>query len=145
MPQVSRKRLPREIDGKIKASFYEAVSTVKGDQETQLFLKDLLTPTERIMIPKRLAIAILLSKGWSNVLICNRLNVTNSTVASVVRVFENSNGFKSVIEKLQKNERWRDLWQDIESLLYRFSSPGKVFVEEGGIRHKLGLKKKTLV
>ena len=115
MPQVSRRKLPREIEEKIKASFYEAISVVKGDKESELFLRDLLTPTERVMIPKRLAIAILLSKGWTNSMICSRLNVTNSTVASVVRTFEASEGFKTVIDKLQKNEAWRSLWQDIES------------------------------
>ena len=144
MPEVSRRKLPREIEEKIKASFYEAISVVKGDKESELFLRDLLTPTERVMIPKRLAIAILLSKGWTNSMICSRLNVTNSTVASVVRTFEASEGFKTVIDKLQKNEAWRSLWQDIESLLYRFSLPGRVFIEEGAIKHKLGLKKKTL-
>lgn len=145
MPQISRRRLPKEIEEKIKASFYEAVSAVKGDREVALFLRDLLTPTERVMIPKRLAIAILISKGWNNMRICSHLNVTNSTVASVVKAFESSSGFKAVINKLQKNEAWRSLWQDIESLLYRFSAPGRGFIEEDVIRRKLRLKKKTLV
>src|SRR3990167_7341373 len=144
MPQVSRKKLPKDLEDRIKASFYEAVGAVKSDADGALFLRDLLTPTERVMIPKRLAIAILISKGWGNSEICSRLNVTNSTVASVVRTFEASEGFKTVIDKLQKNEAWRSLWQDIESLLYRFSLPGRVFIEEGAIKHKLGLKKKTL-
>src|SRR3989344_3848680 len=122
MPQVSRRKLPKDLEDRIKASFYEAVGVVKSDAEGALFLRDLLTPTERVMIPKRLAIAILISKGWSNSQVCRTLNVTNSTVASVIRTFEASGGFKSVINKLQSNESWRSLWQGIESLLYRFST-----------------------
>ena len=145
MPQVSRRKLPKELEEKIQASFYEAISVVKGDYETALFVRDLLTTTERVMLPKRLAIAILISKGWNNARICSHLNVTNSTVASVFRTYEASRGFKSVIEKLQKNEDWRSLWHDIESLLYRFSATGRVCIEEGVIRNKLNVKKKALV
>lgn len=144
MPQVSRKKLPTKIQQKIDSSFYEAVSSIKGDKEVELFLKDLLTPTERVMIPKRLAIAILLSKGYSNGVICSQLNVTQSTVAAVARTLEFSSGFKKVIDKLRNNEAWRSMWQDIENLLYRFSSSGKVFMEEETVKRRLGHDKKTL-
>ncbi len=144
MSQVSKKSLPKNIEDKIYLSLIEAIKLLKNDQEVDKFLFDLMTPTERVMIPKRLAIAILFSKGWSQDMICSRLNVTATTVSWVTKMYDLASGFKSVIEKLKSNEANRAFWQDLENILYRMSSPGKVFLDEGIVRNKLGHKKKTL-
>lgn len=145
MSQVSKKPLSGDIERKIYSSLIEAIKLLKSDQEVDRFLYDLMTPTERVMIPKRLAIAVLWDKGWSQELICTTLNVSPSTVAWVSKMYQLSSGFKKVIEKLKHSEGTRAFWQDLENLLYRMSAPGKVFLDEGVVGHKLGHSKKTLV
>ena len=144
MPQVSRRKLDKEVKQKIYESFYKALGLL-GENDAKYFVNDLLTPTEKIMIPKRLAIAILLSQEWSYNAIRETLKVTQTTISSVSKVLTFSVGLRLAIEKLSKNEAWRSWWQDIERLLYRLSSPGKTFLDDDLVRHKLKHKKKTLV
>lgn len=144
MAQVSRRPLDKDIEGRIYESFYKAVGLL-NEKEARAFINDLLTPTEKIMLPKRLAIAILLSRGWNYDAIRDTLKVTQTTVSSVYKVLSFSTGLRLAIEKLSANQAWQEWWQGIEKLLYRLSSPGKVFMEEGVIKHKLGHKRKTLI
>lgn len=145
MAQVSKRPLSKDIERKIYASLIEAIKLLRNDQEVNEFLYDLMTPTERVMIPKRLAIAVLWDKGWSQDMICSTLNVTPTTVGWVSKTYHLSSGFREVIAKLKRSEASRVFWQDLESLLYRLSSPGKVFLDEDLVRHKLGHRKKSLV
>lgn len=144
MPQVSRRKLDKEVKQKIYESFYKALGLL-GEKDAKYFVNDLLTPTEKIMIAKRFAIAILLSQEWSYDAIRETLKVTQTTISSVSRVLTFSTGLKLAIVKLAKSEAWRAWWQDVESLLYRLSSPSKTFLDNDLVRHQLRHKKKTLV
>src|SRR3989344_4651164 len=145
MPQISRRPLPKHIQEKMDNSLYEAVSVLKKKEEVIQFIGDLLTKTEKVMIPKRFAIAILLSKGWTFESIKDRLKVTQSTITSVAKTLEFSGGYRKAIEKLEKSENSRDFWQEIERLHFRTSSQSQAFVDEELIKKKLGHDKKTLV
>lgn len=144
MTQISKRPISKDIESKIYESFYKAIGLLR-ESEARLFIDDLLTKTERVMLPKRLAIAILLLKGWNYDSIKEILKVTQTTISSVSRTLEFSNGLRKAIENLSKSEAWRSWWQDVESLLYRMSSPGKVFLDEKVIRNKVSIKKKTLI
>src|SRR3989344_3828452 len=109
MPQVSRRKLDKEVKQKIYESFYKALGLL-GENDAKYFVNDLLTPTEKIMIPKRLAIAILLSQEWSYNAIRETLKVTQTTISSVSKVLTFSGGLRLAIEKLSKNEAWRSWW-----------------------------------
>lgn len=144
MAQISKKPIPFELQKKIDESFYKAIGHLNA-KEARFFIGDLLTRTERVMIPKRLAIAILLTKGRSYDSIRETLAVTQTTIASVARVLESSSGLKLAIEKLRKDAAWESWWQGVENMLYRFSSGGRVFQEEDAISVRLGHRRKTLV
>lgn len=144
MTQISRKPISKDIERKIYESFYRAIGLLK-ETEAQLFIDDLLTKTERVMLPKRFAIAILLLKGWNYDSIKETLKVTQTTIATVSRTLEFSTGLRKAIENLNKSEAWRSWWEGVEGLLYRLSSPGKVFIDEEAIKHKLDQRKKTLI
>src|SRR3989344_4676699 len=115
MSQVSKKPLQKDIESKIYSSLIEAIKLLKSDQEVDEFLYDLMTPTERVMIPKRLAIAVLWDKGWSQDMICSTLNVTPTTVGWVSKMYHLSSGLRNVIGKLKKSEASRAFWQDLEN------------------------------
>lgn len=142
---MSRKVLNKKIEEQIYQTFWEALSKLNAQEEIQVFLNDLLSPIERTMLAKRLAIAALLSKNYTYESIMDTLKVSNNTVAKVSIILNNNPGYKVAIGKIAKSEATREFWQDIESALYRISSPGKVFIDKGAIKHKLGHKKKTLV
>lgn len=52
------------------------------------FVELFLTPTEKIMLSKRVAIAILIKRGYSYELIKEYLKVSQSTVAGIVKQLE---------------------------------------------------------
>ena len=83
MAQISKRHLSIQVQDKIIGTLLEAVSQVKGKEDTQLFLNDLLTPTERVVLAKRLAIAVLLLNGWGYESIQNFLKVSSDTVGKV--------------------------------------------------------------
>ncbi|OGD92719.1 hypothetical protein A3C33_02270 [Candidatus Curtissbacteria bacterium RIFCSPHIGHO2_02_FULL_42_58] len=126
-------------------TLWEAISQVRDKDDVQIFLNDLLSPIERVMIAKRLAIAALLLKGNSYETIKDFLKVSTETVAKISLILKMNKGYQLAINKLIRTEAGKQFWQEIENLLYRLSSPGKVFLPEEAVKYKLGHKKKTLV
>lgn len=145
MPQVSKRVLRKEIEEKVTETFLEAISQVRDKAEVQLFINDLLSPVERVMLAKRMAIAVLLLKGWDYRSIDDLLKVSNDTIAKVSLIIKINEGYRKIVDKLSKTEAGREFWKDVASLAYRLSNPRNVFVDEGLIKYKLGLKKKTLL
>ena len=146
MTQISRRILNKQVEEQIFETLWEAVSQVRDKKDVQIFLGDLLTPTERVMIAKRLAIAVLLLKQKDYETIKDFLKVSNETISKVSLILKMNNGYKIAINKIIRTEAGRQFWRDIENLLYRFSAPGKVFLPEEVVKYKLGHhKKKTLV
>ena len=126
-------------------TFWEAISKVKSKSEVQSFLSDLLSPVERTMIAKRLAIAALLLRGHGYENIKDLLKVSGATIAKVSAVINTNTGYKMVVNKIATSESTREFWQDVENLLYRMSAPGRVFLPEETVKYKLKHKRKTLV
>ena len=145
MTQVSKRKLHPSTEEKIYNTFWEAISQLKSEKEIRLFLNDLLSPTEKTMLAKRLAIAALIMKGYTYDDIKDLLKVSQETIAKVSLSVRANSGYQVAIGKIAKSEAVKEFWQDIGSLVYRMNSPGKVFMAEGAIKHKLGHRKKTLV
>ncbi|MEX2028377.1 MAG: Trp family transcriptional regulator [Candidatus Curtissbacteria bacterium] len=145
MTRISRRILGKQIENEIFETLWEAISQVRTKQDVQLFLNDLLTPSEKLMIAKRLSIAVLLLKNRTYGEICDLLKVSNETVSRIALVLKMNTGFMIGINKVVKTEAGKQFWQDIENLLYRMSSPGKAFLPEEVVKHKLGHKKKNIV
>lgn len=66
-------------------ALYTAASSVRGRDAVKLFLRDLLTPSERIMLGRRIIIARLLIAGESYEKIGERLRVSSTTIGRVHR------------------------------------------------------------
>lgn len=64
---------------------YTAAGTVRGRDATKAFLRDLLTPSERIMLGRRIWIARLLLQGYSQAEIGEKLKVGPNTIQRVQR------------------------------------------------------------
>lgn len=145
MTQVSRRVLHKQVEEQIFETLWEAISQVRDKKDVQIFLNDLLTPTEKVMLAKRLAIAVLLLKQRNYQTIKDFLKVSGETISKISLILKMNKGFKLAINKVVRTEAGRQFWQEIENLLYRFSAPGKVFLPEETVKYKLGHRKKTLV
>ncbi len=94
------------------------ISHLNNLSDIEEFLHDFLSPVEKIMLSKRLAIAVLLAKGYSYLSIKNILRVTPSTIATVSLSLKYSGkGYKKMVEKILSDEKKDNFWQKIEDVL----------------------------
>lgn len=106
MAQVSKILLRREIEKRVFDLFLEAIGEVKGKSEVSTFLNDLLSPTERLMLAKRLSIALLLHKGYDQRTICQILKVSLGTVNKVSLLLKlEGEGYRRMINKVIAREK----------------------------------------
>lgn len=100
MPHVSRRKLEKKAEYKLLGSL-EVVLGRFSKTESREFLFSLLSPTERIMLAKRLGIIVLLSENVPHSSIASALNVTRETVARVELNREvRGKGYDLALEKL---------------------------------------------
>lgn len=118
MPQLSRKPLPKDFEDKIIKQLTWALTQIKTEEEMTLFLKDLLTSTEQTMLAKRLTVTSLLVKGWSWSQVCRLLHVSPATVNRMqIWMSISGGGLKKSIERLEKRERWKNFWDQLDGML----------------------------
>ncbi|MBY0472708.1 hypothetical protein K2Q00_00265 [Patescibacteria group bacterium] len=89
-------------------TLYTATSVLKGREVTKLFLKELLTQSERIMLGRRIIIARLLLAGESYDAIQRRMRVGKTTVSRVQRWLDDQIfGYEHVITGIEKELKKR--------------------------------------
>ncbi len=81
MPHVSRGRVKQDSLEKIRAGFFRLVTTAHGQKNPERFLRELLTPTETIMMAKRLAALVMFCRGYSGYKVKTALKLSPSTAA----------------------------------------------------------------
>ena len=127
MAQVSKRKLTPKTEVRLFKIFWETISELKGPINVEEFFTDLLTPTERIMLAKRLAIAVMLLKGYGYESIENSLKVTSGTISSVALWLKHSgSGYRKMVEKLAKKEKFQELLDGLESAI-ELLKPEKTF------------------
>ncbi|MDE2071428.1 MAG: hypothetical protein KGI70_01680 [Patescibacteria group bacterium] len=106
-------------------ALYTAASTLKGRQAIKLFLRDLLTPGERIMLGRRILIAQRLLASESVRSIADTMHVGCDTVYRVQRWLEDQlPGYEEAIkgmekEFVQRKQKHEDKKRYATSALYR--------------------------
>lgn len=105
MAQISKYPIRKEIADRIFELFLSALVHVKNKEEARQLVSDLLTPTERIMLAKRLSIAFLLEKDYQYRTIRDLLRVSLPTISSVSLARKyGSKGYKKLIDEISKEE-----------------------------------------
>lgn len=124
MAQVSKIPLRKEIEKRVFDLFLEAVGEVKEKSEVSVFLNDLLSPTEQLMLAKRLSIALLLHKGYDQRTICQILKVSLGTVNKVSLLLKlEGEGYRRMIKKVITREKTEEFWQKIDDFLTELAPP----------------------
>lgn len=123
MSQVSKFRLRPYVWDRIFDLYVETLISLKNKEQLASFLDDFLSPTERIVYAKRLAIVVLLEKGNSYEEISQILRVTPSTISKMSTIIKYGNGeLKNISVKIAKKDKTKAMWEELLSLL---DLPGK--------------------
>lgn len=124
MTKISRRYLNKELENHIFEFFLKAIVDIKTTNEAKAFIEDLLSPTERIMLIKRLAIAILLTKGYTYDSIDDTLKVSRSTIMNVsLWLKHGKSGYRNVVNKILEKQKREELFDKIEEILIKLSPP----------------------
>ena len=145
MTQVSKRIVHKQIESRMYETLFEAIKHLRSKEEIQLFLTDLLSPTERTMLAKRLAIAALLMRAYEYESIMNMLKVSSATISKVALVLNHNQGYKNTINKIARSESAKAFWQQIERLTSRLVSSRNYSANDEFLKKEFGHKRKTLL
>lgn len=108
MPKVSPLKLSSNLKNRFIKQFWFAVSETNDIVVVEDFFKKILTPTETVMLAKRLEILKYLLQGSSYEQIRNDLKVTDSTISRLSNILhEDDPQFLKVLGNLTKREKER--------------------------------------
>lgn len=126
MAQVSRRWIKPETEKTINQMIVSAIALCGSPTQAANFIDDLLTPTEKIMLAKRLAIAYLLLKGCSYVEIKSLLKVSTPTIWSVSLLLKTrGNGYKDIVQKLAARRELKQLFESLTQAAISIFGSGK--------------------
>lgn len=124
MTQVSRRYLPPKVSGQIFDMFLSILSSLPSSSVTSSFVEDLLSPTEQIMLGKRLAIAYMIRKGYAQRSITSTLKVSLATVSKIsLRLKTQGNGYTAVIDRMLRIQKVSDFFDKLDEKLDHLLPP----------------------
>lgn len=133
MTQVSRYPLRKEMEERLFEVFWQVLADIKTSREAKVFFHDLLTPTERVMLVKRLGIALLLIKKYDYSQITDILKVSTGTIARIALWLKTEgSGYRKSVEKVIKREKHEEFWDKLEEVVAQIIPPrrGSNWTEE---------------
>lgn len=116
MPHLSKKAVKKKIFKKISADLIDAIAAAHSKNEIKAVLNELLTPTEKIMLAKRLSILVMILKGYPLRTIEKTLKVSPSTIHRFWRASKERT-YQIVVRKVKKDARREKFWERMEMLL----------------------------
>lgn len=124
MSQVSNYPLNKEIEERMFGIFWQTLAQLNTTSSVYKFLNDLLTSTEKIMLAKRLSIALLLIKGYDYRTISKSLRVSTATIMLINAWLKTGGeGYKMVIKKILQEEKTEDFWDNFEEKMSNLLPP----------------------
>ena len=105
MARISKKMVDEKLLAKIYKLFYEVFSRYQGQEDFLLIIDDILSPTEKVMLAKRLAIIYMLIKKVDYRDIADTLKVSTATILFYATTFYKRNSrVVNIINKMLKKE-----------------------------------------
>ncbi len=120
MSKVSTFKIDKELENQIVNQFWNFLGKVNNSKTSSEFFSDFLTTSEKIMLSKRFATLILLSRDKTPTEIQNSIHVTFSTIGSVSAWLKNAKPkIRKLLQKISKEKDWEVVFDKIDSLLDR--------------------------
>lgn len=105
MAQISRHKLNPQKNDQIINNFVSTLRELSTDEKAYEFLSSLFTPTEIVMLSKRLSAAYLLRKGNTQRQVAATLHLSPATVNHVNQMFKDqSTELQKILDKLIKRQ-----------------------------------------
>lgn len=118
MTQLSRNPIHKDVFFEIRDDFILLLSQLRGQAETKLFFYDFFTKTERVMFAKRLAVALMIRKGFQYKDIQYILHVSSATISKMINwMDQGGDGLKKALDKLIREEHMEAFWRKINSFI----------------------------
>lgn len=119
MAQVSKYPISNIVADRIFEVFIKTLINIKNKREADDFAYDLFSPTEKIMLSKRIAIAFLLLKGYQYREISKILRVSLTTIGAVsLSIKHGRGGYRRILDKIVREENLEEFFgKTIEKLL----------------------------
>jgi uncharacterized protein YerC len=124
MTRISRRPLKKELEERMFEVFWQCFVDLKTPKEVFEFFESFLSPAEKVMLAKRLAIAVLLEKGFNTREISLAVKVSTGTVNAIrsqIRYF--GAGYKRAVDKIIAGEKTTDFLEDLTTTLASIVSP----------------------
>jgi Trp operon repressor len=118
MARISRQLLDERVLNKLFDLFFEIVGKKYHKEEFRNVILDLLSPVERIMIAKRIAIIYLILKKIDQRNISTALKVSNATVSKFAILMERSVGIVPAFKTILRNEKFFDFLDELYDSLF---------------------------
>lgn len=101
--EVEKKERYRMLD-----EFFAMVAEIKTQKSAASFFKDLLTPSESLMLTRRIAIAKMLLAGWTCRDIAIKLKVGSNTINNVNRwLYSGFGGYLAELKKAKNIKEYK--------------------------------------
>jgi len=120
MTQVSSRYLMPGVETRVKEVFAQLIVEIKTEEEALAFIGSFFSNHERINLPKRFGIFLMLYRGDDYIFIKDELKVSNSTIGSVQKqiVITGFQGMKKTIERVIKDNKPNQKI-DLDPVLFR--------------------------
>lgn len=143
MSQVSKYPVRKDVYEEIFETLLETIAGLTTKRSVASFFEEFLTPTERIMFAKRLAVGLLIAKGYDYKDIRELLRVSTATIASYSAYYKYGSGYKEVINEILRNQKIEEF---LLSLAEKISSAAAMGGSKSGswIYLRNQIKKKRL-
>jgi uncharacterized protein YerC len=110
MAQVSKYPITKEVYETIFEVFSKTIAGLSTKKQVSDFFDEFLSPTERIMLAKRLAIGLLLAKEYNYDEISKILRVSSPTIAGMALTYKYKNSYRKLIDDILTDEKFEDFW-----------------------------------
>lgn len=125
MARISKYPILKEVYEKVFDLFLETFLQLRSKKRVANFFDEFLTPTEQIMLAKRMAISLLLAKNYNYQDISDILKVSNGTIAEVSMQYWYGKYLKSVALQLAEKDELKDFWLDVAEMVTSVGMVGR--------------------
>ena len=102
MTHISRKKIKKEIADELADQFLTFLSLARTKQDARVLARELFSQTERVMFAKRLAVIVLLTRGYSFTQIEESLGVTRQTITRLWKETK-AGGYEKIVRYARKH------------------------------------------
>lgn len=113
MTRISKYRVEDKVLQKLYFLMFEIISNMDEEDRFTGIMNELLSPTEKIMIAKRVAIIYLLMKNIDYLMISDVLKVSSTTISKFHSILIKGKEIKNILEDLVENEKIKDFFEEL--------------------------------